>query len=274
MSGRLHLQRLPEPYRQPAGQICRRLMSAYPNTAALIVIGSVARGTWQPDSDLDLAWIHRGRRPRQWRDHVFEWCVDPVELVPLNLTQVRRHVLAHALQHGIPVYDCEGLHCRLQQVILGLPSRQWIDQIYDFMWYRFEWGMDSYHRERDFHRRQRHTTDDCFCRASEILTRATLNLIRVLLVLHGHVPLCKAHTRELYPSAIRGRRLRQAMEITLQAHHERRDLTLPEAREVAYLGRWTKEKLVATLGVPASGTRAAQVRRLRTAEQARTTEEA
>ena len=50
------------------------------------------------------------------------------------------------------------------------------------------------------------------------------------------------------------------MEITLQAHHQRRDLTVPQAREVAYLGQWTKKKLVASLGVPAAETRARQVR--------------
>ena len=105
-----------------------------------------------------------------------------------------------------------------------------------------------------------HASDGCLCRVSEILATATLNLVRLLLTLRGHVPLCKAHTRELYPGIIHGRLLRQAMEITLQAHHQRRDLTVPQAREVAYLGQWTKKKLVASPGVPAAETRARQVR--------------
>ena len=162
----------------------------FTDTVALIVIGSVARGTWEWDSDLDLVWIHRGHRPRTWRDHLLKWYGGPVELLPFNLTQVRRHFrqhspMAHAIQHGIPLYDREGQHGKWQRVSLGLPSRQWIDETYDFMWYRFEWGMDSYGRERDFHRRERHATDDCFCRVSELLTRATLNLVRLRSIAPG-----------------------------------------------------------------------------------------
>jgi len=52
------------------------------------------------------------------------------------------------------------------------------------------------------------------------------------------------------------------METTLRAHHEKRDLTLGEARQVAYLGQWTKKQLVAELGVPPAEEKAKEVRRL------------
>lgn len=247
--------------------MCRRLLSGYPHTVALIVIGSVALGAWQHDSDLDLVWVHRGRLPRRWREELDYWGEGPVELVPFNMTQLRRHFrqhspMAHAIRSGIALYDPERLHRRWQQLNLGLPTQQWIDETYEFMWSRFEWGLDSYRRERRFHRQANHHTADCTCLVSDILTRATLNLVRLLLALRGHVPLCKAHIRELYPGLTRGRRLRQAMEITLQAHHEHRDLTLRQAREVAYLGKWAKGKLVGKLGVPQAEAMVQQVRKL------------
>ncbi|MEW6752529.1 MAG: nucleotidyltransferase domain-containing protein [Candidatus Latescibacterota bacterium] len=267
MAGQLMLQRLPETYRQAAGEMAHRLLADYPRTVALVVIGSVARGTHQDDSDLDLVWVHRGKLPRRWRERLGYWGEGTVELVPFTLKQVAAHFrqhspMAHALRSGVPLYDPRGLHARWQSRRLGLPTPEWIEATYDFTWSRFAWGLDLERRERRLHRSLQHGTDDCSCRVSEVLTRGTLNLVRLLLALAGHVPLCKTHTRQLLPAVIRGRRLRQAAAITLVAHHEKRDLTLPEAAEVAYLGRWTRAKLVAELGVPAADERDRQVRQL------------
>lgn len=248
----LHLTRLPEPYRRPAREFCGRVLDAYPNTVCLVAIGSVAAGTHDADSDLDIVWIHRGRLRRRWYEELAVWDQEIVELVPLVVKQLRRHfrqcsTLAHAIQRGTPLFDPEGFLPRWQRRPLGPPTREWIDETYQFMAARLEWGLESYQRERAFHRSLAHSQADCDCRVSEILTRATLNLVRLLLVLEGHVPLTKAHTRELYPAVIRGPRLRRAMEITLQAHHQHRDPTLAEAREVVHLGAWARRQLAARL---------------------------
>lgn len=261
------LNRLPPRFRRPARDMCGRVLSQYPNTAAFIIIGSVATGTWEDDSDLDLVWVYRGRLRRKWREELDYWHEGPVELVPFNMSKVREHFrlhspMAHAIQRGIAGFDPEGLHAHWQRLDLGLPKQQWIDETYDFMWHRLEWGLDSYRRERDFHRKVKHESEDCFCTVSEVLTRATLNLVRLLMILRGHVPMCKADTRRVYPEVIRGSRLREGMEITLRAHHEKRDLTLAEAKEVAHLAEWTKGKLVAELGVPPAEERAREVREL------------
>ena len=257
----LRIAQLPEFYQLPARRLCRRLLSTYPNTVSLVVIGSVAMGTHDSDSDLDLVWAYRGRRRRHWRDEIDYWHQSLVELVPLNMTQVRTHFrqhspLAHAIQHGLSLYDPERQHRRWQRLRLGLPTPDWVEETYDFMWYRFEWGMDTYRRERALHRDLRHAAEGCSCSVGEILTRATLNLVRLLLVLAGDVALCKAHMRQLYPTCLHGPRLREAMEITLSAHHQHRDLALTEAREVARLGEWTKRQLVRQLGIPEAEARA------------------
>lgn len=49
---------------------------------------------------------------------------------------------------------------------------------------------------------------------------------------------------------ISGARRRQAMEIALKAHHEKRDLILDEAKELVPLGRWLRRRLAEILGEP------------------------
>lgn len=264
----LRLTGLPPPYREPARRVCRRLRSTYPSTTCLVVIGSVAMGSNEPDSDLDLVWVYRGRLRRRWYEEVGAYDDPVVELVPLNLGQVRRHFrqhspLAHAIQHGLALYDPDSRLAAWRGQALGVPTAEWIEETYQFMWGRFEWGMDSYRRERGFHRSDGHGADGCTCQVSEILTRAVLNLVRLLMVLDGEVSLCKAHTRQLYPALLRGARLRQAMETTLRAHHERRDLDLAEAGQVAYLGAWARRKLVGRLGAPEGADRRRGSRRHR-----------
>ena len=64
-----------------------------------------------------------------------------------------------------------------------------------------------------------------------------------MLILHGHMPTTKAHVRRIYPSVVRGCRLRQAVDLALTLHHEDRFITIPEAREVMHLGRWVQREL-------------------------------
>jgi len=109
--------------------MCRRILKHYPSTTAVVVIGSVATGTWEEDSDLDLVWVFRGRLRREWHDELDYWYEGPVELVPFNLSQVRKHFrlhspMGHAIQQGIVLYDPAGLHDQWRRLKLGLPKRQ------------------------------------------------------------------------------------------------------------------------------------------------------
>ncbi|MEW6357334.1 MAG: nucleotidyltransferase domain-containing protein [Planctomycetota bacterium] len=253
-TGRIYISRLPSPYRRPVQAMCRRILRQYPNTAAFVVIGSVADGSWAPDSDADLVWVISGRRRKKWHDELDYDYEGVVELVTMNLTSLKEEFAQHSpmsrsIQRGIVLYDPRGIMARLRQVRLGPPTREWMDKWWSFFSHRLDWGMDSYRQARRMHRR--FCRDRCTCQITEVLTRAVVNLARVLLATEGVVAISKAGMRPVSPAVLRGPRLREAMEIALKAHHEKRDLALPEAAELAYLGRWLRKRLAGILGQPA-----------------------
>ncbi|MDP6631851.1 MAG: nucleotidyltransferase domain-containing protein [Kiritimatiellia bacterium] len=246
---------LPQQYQATAEALLSKTLRAYPHTVAFVVIGSVADDTWKPDSDLDVVWIHRGRRKRRWYEHVDYDYDSPIELVVFDLKRVRDHFrqhspMAHALQSGLVLYDPEGLHAAWRETPLGLPTRHWIDNTYAFMSRRLVWGIDAYQGECHFHRRFCKQSSDCHCAVSDVLCRAVWNLVRLVLVVQGCVPMSKAHTRKLFVDIIRGSRLQRALDTTVMVHHEKRFCRIEEAREMIYLGKWARARLRTSLGEP------------------------
>lgn len=182
---------LPEPFRARAEEMARRILERYPNTAALFVIGSVAMGSWELDSDVDIVWVLRGRRRKRWWEELEYEFDGPVDIVPLNMAALRADFagstpMAHAIQHGVALYDPGRLLERLKRARLGTPSREWAQEWFAWFATRLEWGIDSYRREAEMHRR--FCRERCRCRVSDILTRAVVNLARVLLATEGMVP--------------------------------------------------------------------------------------
>jgi hypothetical protein len=176
-----------------------------------------------------------------------------MQVVAFNLTEVRTHFrentpMAYALRAGLALYDPERMHACWQEVRLGAPKREWIERTFSFMMSRLEWGVESYRHESAMHRRFCRGRGDCGCAVSDVLIRSVLNLLRLLLVLRGYVPMSKAHVRQIYPRIVRGSRLRRAVETALAAHHEDRFVTIPEAREIVHLATWVKKQLTPLLG--------------------------
>jgi hypothetical protein len=249
----VRVRQLPQPYRAAARAMCHAILRRYPRTAAFIVIGSVADGSWQPDSDLDLVWVLRGRRRRGWREELDYHEEGVVELVPLELAGLKRQFawcspMAHAIQRGVVLYDRDRLLERFRRRRLGPPTREWMRDWFDFFWRRFDYGLTSNRISKRFHRR--FCRRRCVCKVSEVLHRAVLNLARLLLATAGLVPNSKAELRRHYPSVVVNPRLRRAMETALAAHHAKRELTLREATELVRLGRWLRRRLVRVLGKP------------------------
>jgi len=174
-----------------------------------------------------------------------------VELVPLNLKELRRHVaqhssLAHSIQKGLVLYDAKAVLERLKQTPLGPPTSEWKQGAFEFFSRRLDWGIDSYQRELTFHRKHCRS-GHCHCHVSEILTRAVVNLARLLLIEQGLIPNSKAEMRSMVPAGLHSSRQRAALETALQAHHEKRDLSPDEAAELIRLGRNLRERLTRSL---------------------------
>lgn len=223
------------------------IFAQYPNTAAFVIIGSVADGSWEENSDVDLVWVLRGKRRKRWHRELDYDYSGVVELVTLNVSELKRHFarhssMAHSLQNGLVLYDPSGLMPPLLHRSLGQPTQEWRDEALSFFLQRLDWGIDLYKRSLNFHRRC--CAEECHCHVSEILTRAVFNLARLLLIFRGIVPNSKRDFRLHYPAHLHSRRLRYALEIALTAHHEKRDLSLDEAKELILLGRRLRQRLI------------------------------
>ena len=79
---------------------------------------------------------------------------------------------------------------------------------------------------------------------SDILCRAVLNLLRLLIVLEGHVPMSKHDVRQRLPSTLRDPSMVAAAEIALRVHHEDRFSTLGEAQHMIFLWCHLRPRLV------------------------------
>jgi len=232
--------------------MCRLILSHYPNTLAFCVIGSVADGTWENDSDVDLVWILRGRRRKQWQEELGYDYAGRVELVPLNIKELKRHhaqnsSLWHSIYSGLVIMDCTGLLEQLRRRPPALPSAEWKREWFEFFSHRLDWGIDHYRHILQFHKKYC-DGDSCFCQVSEVLTRAVVNLARLLLIEHGLMPNSKAQMRAMIPAHFPSRRQQAALEVALRAHHEKRDLSLEEARELMNLGQYLRRRLERSLG--------------------------
>jgi len=137
---------IPAPFRNETAAMLKRLLREFPRTVGLYLIGSMADGTWEPDSDVDIVWIYSGRQKRRWWDIIERDPESRIQLVPFNLTHVRKHFkigspMAHALRAGMPLYDPTGRHAVWRRRPLGLPARSWIEETYTFMRRRMVWGL-------------------------------------------------------------------------------------------------------------------------------------
>jgi len=78
----LQLDRVPPQFQDIVTATAQDLLAKFPRTLALIVIGSVAEGSFGPESDLDVVWVVRGPLRRSWWREVETPRERRVQLIP------------------------------------------------------------------------------------------------------------------------------------------------------------------------------------------------
>ena len=141
-------------------EIANLLLSQYKNTRGIVVIGSVADGTYNKTSDIDLVWIKN--RPlgykKQFRieEDLERISERKIQLVPFSTKQIQWHfqhstTMAHAIQKGIVVYIKEnGLMSVLLKKKLGHPTQEWMKSWFEHWLTRYRWAKESIRREKKF----------------------------------------------------------------------------------------------------------------------------
>ena len=116
--------------------IKRSILSVFPDTMAIILIGSMADDTYNRNSDIDLVWIkpHKlgYKQRKKLEDSFSDIAGRPVQLIQFTLTDLSRHfkdctTMAHSIQKGIIIYSSGNPNfASLYRTPLGLPKIDWM----------------------------------------------------------------------------------------------------------------------------------------------------
>lgn len=195
----MKIKELPKKFESSVAEIASYLLSHYKDTRGIIVIGSVADGTYNKTSDIDLVWIKS--RPlgykKQFRiEEDLERISDrKIQLVPFSSKQIRWHfqhstTMAHAIHKGIVIYGKEnGLMSAFLKKKLGHPTQEWMKSWFEHWQTRYRWAKDSIRREKRFHKKFCKT--ECICTFYDDIARVAVNFAILYLETRNIIPLSK-----------------------------------------------------------------------------------
>jgi predicted nucleotidyltransferase len=167
----MKIKGLPKNFKSSVAEMACHLLSLYKDTQGIIVIGSVADGTYNRTSDIDIVWIKN--RPLDYKRHFrieedLERISDrKIQLVPFSTKKIRWHfrhstTMAHAIQRGIVVYRKEnGPLSELAKEKLGRPTHEWMKSWFEHWQTRYHWARESIRREKRLHKK--FCKDKCVC---------------------------------------------------------------------------------------------------------------
>jgi hypothetical protein len=241
----LSLDRVPPEFREVAEATVQNLVTRFPHTLAVVVIGSVAEGGFRPESDLDMVWVVRGRLRRTWWREIETPHERRVQVIPwllktANWHFARRTTLAHSVHRGLIVYDPEGRAAQWQARPLGLPDREWMREWFKHWLQFYEAGFrEDLPRAREWRRKfgEEHV------HVYENLARVSVNFAILLIETRGVVPTCKQQLWTEFQRLTSGPKLRQAMDTALRIHREDRWMSWEEAQQIIPLVHWLRRRL-------------------------------
>lgn len=226
-------------------QAKRKILKDYQDVLGLILIGSVAGGDYQKNSDIDIVCIKS--RKTAWRKtfKLTEKLSDKIQLVEFSKKQVLEHfkystTMAHSIRNGIILYHKDGFMDRLSKIRLSNPSKVWMRNWFKH-WLRF-YQMARWERRRNKRLHKKFCKGRCYCQVSDYLTRATVNFAILYLETQGIVPTTKRKITEGL-EGIKNRKFRAGLKISIVAHRQNRYLSKREANTVSYTANWLKTRL-------------------------------
>jgi predicted nucleotidyltransferase len=242
------LKRIPPDFDKAISTLCRKIVTKYPKTLALVLIGSLAEGDYSSDSDIDMVWLRKGRiRLRSSLNLLKSKDLQKrVQLIPMNKKMITRHfnqstTMAHAIKRGIVLYERGDVLRMFLEINLSMPSIEWLRDWFEHWTRIYELGLKDMKQAPTFHRR--FCREECHCDISDNLARGCVNFCIIFLELRGCVPTTKAQIRKGFKQMTRGRRLIQGLETALKVHHEGRSSSLEEAKAIYYTSKWLKRKI-------------------------------
>ena len=252
--------KVPTKFKPVINKAISLLLSEYKDTRGICLIGSIADGTHNKSSDLDLVWIksHRINYKKLFKikeELSFNNNLR-VQLIPFTSREVLWHfnrssTMAHSIQKGIVIYGKrDSLILSLLKKKLSSPSKEWMEYWFEHWLKRYQWARDSVKREKGFHKKFCKTK--CGCNIVDDIARVTVNFAILLLEIHQIVPLSKTQiikNIEKYSPALSNNVLK-GLKLALKFSGKDRFLTLKEADKILFSANWLKRKLSKALGKP------------------------
>jgi len=253
--------KVPTQFKPVINKAISLLLSEYKDTRGICLIGSIADGTHNKSSDIDLVWIksHRINYKKLFKikeELSFNNNLR-VQLIPFTSREVLWHfnrssTMAHSIQKGIVIYGKRNsLILSLLKKKLSSPSKEWMEYWFEHWLTRYQWAKDSIKREKRFHKKFCKTK--CRCNFFDDIASVTVNFAILLLEIRQIVPLSKTQiikNIEKYPPPLSNNVLK-GLKLALKFSGKGRFLTLKEADKILFTADWLKRKLSKALGKPA-----------------------
>ena len=241
--------KIPGKFQSIVKDATRKVLSSRSDIMAIIVIGSVAKGDYADDSDVDIVCITEEKLDRKERFELMQSVPERVQLVPLFKEELDKHfqvatTMAHSIQKGIAVYEKDGFLEPYLEISLDLPSTAWMKDWF-VHWLKFYYmGLLDLESGKQFH--ERFCSEESHCLISDNLARAAVNFAILYLEANGTVPVSKGEIREGIEGRVVGD-IMGGLQTALQACHEDRGLVYDEARDIEKTATWLKERLIEAL---------------------------
>ena len=154
----MYISEVPAEFKSIIKKARSLLLSEYKDTRGICLIGSIADGTYNESSDIDLIWIkiHLIKYKRWFKieDKLNFNTNRKVQLVPFTYRKILWHfdcssTMAHSIQKGIIIYGKrDRLISGLLSRNLSLPTKEWMDYWFEHWLKRYQWAKDAIKREK------------------------------------------------------------------------------------------------------------------------------
>jgi len=217
------LQQLPQNFRESILEVTKRMLKRFDDIYSIVLIGSVAAGDYELNSDIDILCVKRKEVSATDITEITS-ALDRVQLIFLTEKSIAQHfknstTMAWAIKCGKIIFEHNDFWHKYITKPLHMPSKKWMSSWFTH-WLRF-YNDGTY----------------------DGLYRAVVNFAILFLETKGTIPTTKKQILTSFKKIVSNQEIIKGLEIALNAHHERRILDEQEKRKVFKAGEWLRMEL-------------------------------
>lgn len=246
-------KQVPVQFRSIIKKTIELLLTEPKDTRGIFLTGSVADGTYNDSSDIDLVWI-KGHKIgyKRWgkiEEKLNSNKAQKVQVVPFSSKQIRWHfdcssTMAHSIQKGILLYGRKDeLISNILKKELSFPTKEWMEYWFKHWLRRYQWAKDSIKREKRYHKR--FCKRKCNCTVFDDIARVTVNFAILYLETKNFIPVSKTQIlRDIKKLSFSlTKNVLEGVKLALKFSGKDKYLTLKQADKISFSSNWFKSRL-------------------------------